>query len=312
MDSKSLSIYIERIRLARNISQLTLVEDVVSIRQYRRYLNGNSDMPLDIFLQLIIRLGLQPDRVLREMENVRVKEYQYMNHLYNAAVNYDYKKFDTLYNNMPFTQFVDKSNEQLFKFSVVIKKYYQKIYRRDETQKMVEKIVNYPNILKNEVLTDIELLILAFLIDVSNKTTREKVVERIFYIYENKGIISSGNSRILIVIAAKLAKHFGILGEYDRVLDFCDIGINRNKTYESYYLSEYFYYYKSLAYHKLNQIDEFNIALQKCFNILEFDGNESKKKKFEDLIKDDYHFDFNQYVLTQYRKKFNTKKGKSN
>lgn len=303
MDSKELCIYIERIRTARKIPQTKLVEGVVSIRQYRRYLNGDSDMPLDIFLQMITRLGLKTDRVLREMENVRVEEYRYTNKLYNAAVNYDYITFDKLMHNMPFKKFLDPSNKQLYDFSIVIKKYYQKEYSKEETQKFIERIVNYPKILQHEILTDIELLILSFMIDVSNKPIREKVVERIFKMFKNDAILSGGNSRILIVIVAKLAKYFGILENYTRVIDFCDIGIKRNKTYQSYYLSEFLYYYKSLAYYKLKKMEEFETALQKCFNVLEIDNNSSKKKKFETLINEDYDIEFDKYVIELYAKK---------
>lgn len=307
MDSKELCIYIERIRSARKISQQSLVENIVSIRQYRRYLNGSSDMPFDIFVQMVTKVGLKLDAVLNEIEKVRVEEYQYANKLYNLAVNYDYQSFDKLLNHRPFDHFIDHNNQMLYDFSIIIKKYYQKILTKQKTNELIGKLVNYPSVLQHEILTDIELLILSFLIDVSNKTTREKIVDRIFYIYKKKGIISGGNTRILIVIAAKLAKYFGILEEYDRVIDFCDIGLKRNLIYSSYFLNEYFYYYKSLAYYKLGRMEEFKEALKKCFNVLEHEGNISKKKKFETLINEDYDIEFDKYVIELYNHDLNIK-----
>jgi transcriptional regulator with XRE-family HTH domain len=307
MDSKELSIYIERIRSARKVSQEQLTSDIVSLRQYRRYLNGTSDMPFDIFIKMIDKLGLKLSTVLPEIQNVKSEEYDFSNRLYNYAVNYNYDAFDKLLKQKKFDQFVDYNNKLLFDFSIIIKKYYQKILTREKTRELISNLINYPRILKNEILTDIELLLLSFMIDVSNKPVQNKVVDRVFYIFKTKGIISGGNSRVIIMIAAKLAKYFGIREEYQRVLDFCDIAINRNKLYKSYYLSEYFYYYKSLAYYRLEDFPSYEYSLKKCFNVLELDENEMKMKKFEELINDDYNIDFKNYVINRYLEEYNKK-----
>ncbi|QWB95235.1 helix-turn-helix transcriptional regulator [Mycoplasmatota bacterium] len=307
MDSKELCVYIERIRNARKVSQELLTEDIVSLRQYRRYLNGTSDMPFDIFIKMIDKLGLKLSSVFTEMQKVHAEEYDYANRLYNYAVNYNYKSFDYLLNHKTFDVFIDRNNKLLYDFSLIIKKYYQKELSRDKTRELISGLIGYPKILKNEILTDIELLLLSFMIDVSNKPVQNKVVDRIFYIFKNKGIISGGNNRIIILIAAKLAKYFGIKEEFERVIDFCDIALQRNKAYKSYYLSEYFYYYKSLAYYRLKDLPSYEFSLKKCFNVLELDDNEMKMKKFEELINDDYNIDFKNYVIHRYLDEYSKK-----
>jgi len=306
MDSQELCIYIERFRSAKKISQENLTEGIVSLRQYRRYLNGESDMPFHIFLQMVDNLGLKTETVLREMENVRYEEYQYANKLYNCAVNYDFKGFDLLIKNNIYDHFIDQTNELFYNFSLLIKDYMQKKIDNKFALQKVSELLNYPQILKHEVITEIELLVLSFMTDVAGKVDQKKIVDRIFYFFNNSDqIITGGNNRIIILIIAKFAKIFGIRDNYELVIEFCNIGIKRSQAYKSYYLNEYLYYYLSLAYYKLNNIEMFENSLKKCFNILEFDDNESKMKKFETLINEDYDLEFKKYVIKLYYEEFN-------
>lgn len=308
MESRELCTYIERFRSARKVSQENLVSGIVSIRQYRRYLNGESDMPFHIFVQMVDKLGLKTESVLREMEAVRFEEFAFVNKLYNYAVNYNYDKFNALLKENKNITFVDKINKLFFEFSIFIKEYYQNQLDNKLASAKISQLLNYPQILKHDIITDIELLILSFLMDVSGKVDQKKIVDKIFYFFNNGDkIIGGGNVRILILIIAKFAKIFGIREDYELVLEFCEIGLKRNLAIQSYYISEYLYYYQSLAYYKLERMEDFEIALQKCFNVLELDGNPSKIKKFESLIDEDYEIEFRKHVLERYYQEVNKK-----
>jgi len=170
-------------------------------------------------------------------------------------------------------------------------------------------LVNYPTVLEQGILNTIELLILTFLIDVSSLEDQNKIIEKLSkYIIDSKIIISGGNDKVLSLILARLAKQSGILGSQEKVIKFCDQGIQRNKSLKSYYLMDYYYYYKSLAYYKLGDLESFSLMLNKLFNILEFEGNESKINKFIKLINEDYNIEFKDYVLDLYQDQ--RKKGK--
>ena len=166
--------------------------------------------------------------------------------------------------------------------------------------------MNYPTVLEQGILSTYEMLILTFLIDVMPSEDQNKIIEKIsHYLNDQKLIISGGNDRVYTLILARLAKHSGILESYQQVIEFFDIEIKRNLSLFSFYLMEFFYYYKSLAYYHLDDHQQFEISLKKCFHILEFEGNDNKIKKFVDLINEDYHIDFKNYVLDLYQKEKN-------
>lgn len=306
MKSNGLCIYLEQIRSARNISQLSFVADVVSLRQYRRYLKGESDIPFNVVHQLTSKLGLKTDTILREFEVAKIEETKKINTLYNLAVNYAHKEFAQMSKTISEEHIIEQTNLLLYKHSVTLNDYYRKAITLHQVKEMNIDLINYPYILDQGILNTIELLVLTFLIDVLPVDERNRVIEKLSnYMSNPKIIISGGNERVLTLILARLAKHSGILQSFDQVIRFCDIAIDRNRTLFSYYLMDYFYYYKSLAYHKLGDDENFKLSLNKVFNILEFEGNENKFKKFVKLIDEDYDIDFKNYVLDLYQEQRN-------
>lgn len=304
MKSNTLCIYIEQLRVARHISQETFLHEIVSIRQYRRYLKGESDIPFSIISQLTAKLGMKTDTILREFEVAKIEETSKMTKLYNFAVNYDHENFAELKKTISIEHIIEPSNVLLYKHSIMLDKYYSRKISADQIRRMSIDLINYPSVLEQGVLNTMELIVLTFLIDVLPREDQNKIIENItLYLNDSRVIITGGNERVLTLILARLAKHSGILESYEQVIKFCNLAINRNKKLHSFYNMDYLYYYKSLAYYKLGNQEKFEISLAKCFNILEFEGNEIKMKKFINLINEDYNIDFQSYIINLYTKR---------
>jgi len=306
MKNNGLCIYLEQLRSARHISQFSFVDEVISLRQYRRYLKGESDIPFSVVAQLAAKLGIKTDTILREFEIARLEETKTMNNLYNLAVNYAHKEFFNLVKSINPENIIEASNLLLYKHSVALNDYYRKAITTTQVREINKELVNYPSVLDQGILSTIEMLILTFLIDVIPVEEQNKIIEKLsYYLNDQSLILSGGNYKVYTLILARLAKHSGILESYDQVIEFCDLGIKRNLKLYSFYLMEFFYYYKSLAYHALGDEENFRVSLKKCFNILEFEGNDNKIKKFVNLINDDYHIEFKNYILELYQKESN-------
>jgi transcriptional regulator with XRE-family HTH domain len=304
MISSTLIIYIERLRIARHISQETFVDGVVSIRQYRRYLKGESEVPFSVIHQLTSKLGLKTDTILREFEVAKVEETIKLNKLYNLCINYDHVKFAELAKTISADQIIESANILLYEHSMLLNKFYTKKISLEEIGRMSKELIDYPLVLEKGAINTIELLILTFLIDVLPEEDQIKIISKITeYLYNSAIVVSGGNEKVLTLILARLAKHSGIKESYEEVIKFANLAIKRNKTLLSYYLMDYLYYYKSLAYHKLGDQKNFEISLTKCFNILYFEGIDRKIAKFKSLINEDYDIDFESFVLDLYSKK---------
>ena len=301
MKSKELCIFLERLRFARNISQEAFTDDVVSIRQYRRYLSGESDIPFQIIAKLTSRLGVKTDNLLREFEVAKLEETNAINKLYNLAVNYSQDEFIEFSKKIPLDHIIEHSNRMMYQHSIIINQMFTNKITKLEAANANAKLINYPKMLNQQIMTSVEMLILSSFLDLFDESQHQKIIEKITdYIKDQSTVISGGNEKFLSLILARLAKYMGVKQDYESVIKYCDQGIKRNLEAKSYYLMDYFYYYKSLAYYRFGDLESYEKNLVNCFNVLQFEGNDKKIEKFTNLIDKDYDISFESFVTNYY------------
>ena len=306
MKSKELCIFLERLRFARNISQEAFTDDVVSIRQYRRYLSGESDIPFQIIAKLTSRLGVKTDNLLREFEVAKLEETNVINKLYNLAVNYSQDEFMEYSKRIPLDHIIDHSNRMMYQHSIILNQMYTKKITKLEAANANAILINYPKMLNQQIMTSVEMLILSSFLDLFDDSQHQKIIEKITdYIKDQTTVISGGNDKFYSLVLARLAKYMGVTQDYKSVLKYCDEGIRRNLESRSYYLMDYFFYYNSLAYYKLGNIEQYEKNLVSCFNVLQFEVNDKKIEKFTNLIDKDYDISFEEFVTDYYQNRKN-------
>ena len=72
--SREISLFIEKLRAYRNLTLEEFLHDIVSIRQYRRYLSGDSTLSYLILDNLATRLGFSAEYVIMELETEKIKQ----------------------------------------------------------------------------------------------------------------------------------------------------------------------------------------------------------------------------------------------
>lgn len=303
MKSKELCIFLERLRSARNLSQESFTDGVVSLRQYRRYLSGESEVPFQVIDLLTEKIGVKTDNLLREFEVAQIQEGIIVTKLFNLAVNYAHDEFSKLSKELPFHEVIDKTNQLIYQHSIILDKLYTKQITVLEAAKSNADLINYPEILDSQIITTVEMLILSSLLDFFGEEHHLAIVEKAQkFINDPSLVITGGSEKMFIFILAKVAKFYGIHEDYENVISLCEIGVNQNLSIRSYYLMEYFYYYQALAYHKLEKFDFYEQMVVSCFNVLHFEGNTKKIEKFTKLIEEDFNIDFVEFVTNFYAK----------
>jgi transcriptional regulator with XRE-family HTH domain len=306
MKSKELCIYLERLRSARNISQEEFTHGVVSLRQYRRYLNGESDLPFQVIDKLTAKIGVKTDNLLREFEIAKIEETKLINNLFNLAANYAYDEFSKLSQTISLDHIIEKTNQLMYQHSITLNDFYTKKISNTEFYQINTGLINYPKMLTQQIITSVEMLILTSLIDASPPQEQLKILEKINeFINDSTIVISGANEKIFTFTLAKIAKYFGIQENFKEVIKFSNMGIERNFSLKSYYLMEYFYYYNALAYYRIGEFDDYSKMIVKCFNVLHFEGNDKKIEKFTKLIEEDFKIHFQDFVLNYYKNNSN-------
>jgi transcriptional regulator with XRE-family HTH domain len=303
--SKDLSLYFDKLRYERNMTQETFVTGIVSIRQFRRYLKGECDIPQDIINQLSRRLGFKPEYVIFDFESERVNETTLITNFYNAVANKDYIAAEDYNKQIRSKYIIDDVNRLYYTHTVNLLEMNRNIISEELFLEKTIKLIDFPNILKNRMLSNSEIMILSTLMSLRSFNEKEKIAERLkLYISQPNLIVSGHSEQIVLLCLQRLSQYEGINENYTEVIRLCNQGVEISKNHKVYYLLEYFYYFLSLAYHKLGNIKKYEESVFRCYATLYAENNEKKIDKFTYLIEDDYKISLHKFVQEYIKKTY--------
>jgi transcriptional regulator with XRE-family HTH domain len=296
--SKEFALFFEKLRLSRNLTQEQFTKDIVSMRQYRRYIRGECLIPQYVVNKLSIRLGFKPEHIISEFDSERLSETQRVVSLFNSVVNQDYTKAKLLIKELKKEQFLDSQSQTLYIHSV---NFYNHVIGKlsdKEIVKITMDLVDYKDLMKKSIFSAIELLIVTSLFLHESYTEKSRLAEKMNDFLQNVNMFTQGqNDNMMLLVIYQLAKYYGVNKEYKKVVSLCDKAIEYNLTNKNYYLLDYFYYFNALAHDKLENDSKVKDYLFRCFCILYADDNQPKIKKFTKFIETDFRINYKQFVI---------------
>jgi transcriptional regulator with XRE-family HTH domain len=303
MNSMEISNYLEKIRYARKLSQEDFVDGIVSMRQYQRYRSGECELTYEKLEQFANRLAIPTKKLMYEFEREIGEQYKTITLFYNAVVNRDDKLAIELRSKIEQNKIVDEDRLLIYKHGTMLQDFYAGRISKAEMIAKTSELVDYPAILKQKFFLAGEVLILSSLLNYTEGDEMRRILRKMNEIFEEELVISGENDTTLSLILMRLGKAFGIQKNNVKVLQFCDLGIKRGIEMKSYYLMEYFFYFKALAHFKLQSFDLYEDALFNCYNVLHLEENKKKIEKFTKLIEEDFHINFDGFVINFLKKK---------
>ncbi len=302
--SKELSNYLERIRTARNISQELFTNGITSLRQYRRYLSGESDIPFQVIDQLCDRLGIQTINLIRELETARIQESKDVDAFYNFVVYNNHEEINRLRALYKNKIFLDSENRQVYEHSVILYDFMNQKMTPEVATDATKQLIDFEKIKKQTIFTLTEMFIMTSLLDLDPKNDdKQLIATKLKDVLSDSSIVlgSSVNQAYQLVLF-RLAKYSGANKSFSDVIHYCKLGVDYSMRLKNFYLLEYFYYFLALAYYRLGDLDNYEYMLMKCFVTLHLDGNQKKTEKFTNMINRDFNINFSEFVIEHYRK----------
>ncbi|MFA5274997.1 MAG: hypothetical protein WC339_05945, partial [Candidatus Izemoplasmatales bacterium] len=264
-----ISNYLEKIRYGRKLTQEDFVEGVVSLRQYQRYRSGECEITYEKIDQFARKLGIPTKKLMNEFERENNEQYRMIDQFYGAVVNKDAKLVLDLKEKLGKGILFNEDRRIYYQHALILDDYYESKISKEEAYILSSKQVNYPLILKQKVFTDIEILILSFLLSIVKGDEQSPLLKRLTSVFDSEENIMSGESNIVYaLILMRLAQTHGSNKNYPKVIHLCDLGIQRGISLRQFYLMEYFFYYKALAHFSLQDYDKYEESLFRCYSCL--------------------------------------------
>ncbi|CCV64882.1 conserved hypothetical protein [Alteracholeplasma palmae J233] len=290
--SKELSLFFEKLRILRGFSQESFTSEIISLRQYRRYLSGEYQIPQSVINLLSKRLGLRPEHLILEFESKRIQEANTLNNFHNAIVNKDFKKADEYEKNIIKDNIIDANNLLIYEYSILLRKYYMNLISEPTFIDDVKELISYSTLFNKNAYSSTELIIVSSLLSFSSFKEKDKIITIIKGFLSHKTYLLSGqNEKTLLLCYYRLADYAGLNGNFSEVITLCNEAINYGKQVKSNYLLADFFYYKALAYHFLDDPSHTNDSLLKLFYTLKIEDNNKKITYYSDLIKNYFNDD---------------------
>ena len=303
--SKNFALYFDHLRFEKGITQEQFVEGIISVRQYRRYLNGLSYMSHDIITKFSERLGYRPQHMILEFEREKIQETKLINQYYNLVADRAFDEAYALKKNIKIDDIDDIYNRLYYRHATHHLDYHSGKIDADKLLKLTFELIDYPHILDRNSLSSVEMVILSSLISIPSFKDSEKVAERLISFADNPNNIYSGQSETMnVLVLFHIAEYYGKTKRYSDVISVCDRAISYSKTINSYYLLDYLYYMMSLSYYYLNNKDLHAENLYMCYVILRAIASPMRYKRLSHIIYRDWKIELHDFAM-EYMKKYN-------
>ncbi len=305
--SQELARYFDRLRFEQNMTQETLVEGIISLRQFRRYLNGTSYLPQEVINLFSERLGYRTAILMLEFEAEKIKEARTIIDFYNSVANRDHITALSFMKNYPIEKVRDEGTKLLYRNAVDHLELQTGKIAEEVYLKRTLDLIGYPEIMKRKVLTTFEITILSSLVNISGFAEQKVIADRLLLMADNPTLIYSGqNEKMLTYVLQRLGQYYGRHKEYHKVLETCDKAIKYNLEWKIFYLLDFIYYFKALAHYYLGEHEDYEKALFQCYCMLQTEGSALRYERFRKLVESDWPINSHEFAK-QYIEKNNLK-----
>lgn len=297
MISREMCVLLDDFRQKKKLSMIKFTDEIVSLRQYKRYLYGTSEMPFKMFVDLCSRIQTDPMYLIFELERKRIEQLTTLDDLNQAIITNDYKKADEIIEQFKAETLLDQANETYFQVQLLLMGFYKKEMPDVFYANQCAKLINYPAILTHDILSSIEMSGLALMLNFLPQPERQPVLDKLDRIVTEKAFeFINKDFYMLNSIRLKLAREYGMLRDFDKVIPLCEQVVRACENYQSYFNLDLAYYYLALSYMHLKDMEKAHHYLEKMYFALKVKPNVSAYEKYNKLIQKDFGFDFDALI----------------
>jgi transcriptional regulator with XRE-family HTH domain len=291
--------YIEELRKMRNLSRDELINDIISKRNYQRFVSGEVSIATDKLLGLIDRL---------ELDFFAFYNFYFYNHktqaklstAMNRILQYNITDAKSIIRSIDKNSLTDNAQLRQYRYiETLLTKTFNPIEPIEYYNKL-KALINYPNILKKKLLNAEEISALLE-INTYNSTLNDKTTLNYFLslVEDDLYLYTSRYSTIISNVFDTITKSFYMYQEYDKVTEYALKGIEFSQRNHSNSGMANLFGYLTMAYHKMHKQDKAITYALKMFYQLEIEDNPEKSSQFLSIIKSATGIDVKQLITIE-------------
>lgn len=291
--NRRLFYHLDDLRDDAGISINDFCEGVCDRRQYSRYKNGRHEITLKNISKFYRKLGFSEIEFYYSFYNSDLSEFPKLNKVYYALVDRKLEKAKDLIKELRDVTFLGERTQRYFEFLVIYYDYLDKQVSTAHTLELLKRLINYDVCITKRFyeFLDIASLRIIMLIEMNMKERQTLDLLYGLLVNDNYVYVTSETRNILPSIYASVSRMYGMIHEFDNVLEITELGIEYSISINSMHLLDNLYYFQSLALYRTNQKEKAYLQARRALEVWDIKRDANEFTQLKELI--DKDFDIN-------------------
>lgn len=293
MDDKTreFGLFIDGLRIERNLSREDLCDGIMSLSQYKRYLRGDTSIPNAKLVQLADRLMFSISDIYSLFGKRHNEIYKKIWNIYNLIKKNKSKEALVIAEELRKDIFVTQYNELFYDYCMIKIQHNLKMVSDIHVLNLYSKLIDYPACTNNESYNLVEISALIGIVNISASIGNYEPMNFMYNILTSKSFnyTVSGDYSFLPSVYSTISRSFGAQNEHEKVLEMSQMGIDFCLKHETSNALSHLLFYKSISLLSLNRREEGMEEAKKCIMQLYIENNPENLSNYSSVIEEAYN-----------------------
>jgi len=293
MDHKvrEFGLFIDGLRLERNISREDLCDGIMSLSQYKRYLRGDTSMPNAKLVQLADKLMFSLSDIYGLFGKKHNENYKKIWDIYTLIRKSEPEKALILAEGLKKTILVSQYNKLFYDYCMIKIQHSLKMVSDIHVLNLYSNLIDYPACTNNESYSLVEISALIGIVSISSSIGNYDAMNHMYKILTSKTFNYSiyGDYSLLPSIYSSLSRSFGAQNEHEKVLEISQMGIDFCLSQETSNALSHLLFYKSISLLNLGRIEDGLKEAKKCMMQLYIENNPENLSSYKKVIEEAFN-----------------------
>lgn len=297
-DSREFGLFIDGLRLERNMSREDLCDEIISLSQYKRYLRGDASIPNNKLVQIADRLNFSISEIHTMYTHRSDKQYNKINEIYNLIQMHKHTEAYKQLIEYKNTVIVSDYNKLFFDFCMIIVQHNLNMVSDVHVLEIYSEMINYPFSTANQSFNWVELNILIQIIKISAKMENFEPADMLYNLLTTNTLSLNFNRQTNYMpgIYLTLAQILGAQKKYNQVIEITQLGIEFcNKNEVSTALAHLFLV-NAYAYFDIGELEKAKTSAKKAFMQLLIENKPNKYEQFKRSFESKFTIQLNEII----------------
>jgi len=296
--AREFGLFIDGLRLERDISREDLCDGVMSLSQYKRYLRGDTSIPNGKLISIADRLKFSINDIHLLFSKKHDNEKNKVLHLYSLVREQQISKAYELGRELGKDIFLSDHTTQMYDFCMLLIQHSLNLVSDVHVLELYSKLIDYPNCIHKTSFNSVELSTLIQIVNLSAKVDNYEAANFLYQILskDDFNFTSTYGSDHLPSVYSNISKIFGMQDDYTKVLDVTNRGIKYCLDNCRTNSLSHLYFYNALALQILDQKPEALQSAKKCFMLLFIESRDDNLKSFKVIFEKRFNMELKDLI----------------